>query len=113
MIELGERIRHLYVDQLGFIPRVIQDQDTLYIRASCWQRALESTHQAFLGLYPFQYRAKGFVPEITQRSPRDETLMPNEDYCVRFIEMMKAYSERAAERCTTVSIVTAKSKADI
>ena len=101
MLRLGQQIRHLYIDQLGFMPRVISNDDlgSLYIRASPFPRALESTHQAFLGLYPLKCRARGFVPEIVARSPVDETLLPNEDYCTRFICMMKQYSQRAAEVC--------------
>ena len=30
--QLGQRIRKLYVEQLGFLPQTLQDPNTLYIR---------------------------------------------------------------------------------
>lgn len=44
---LGRRLRHLYVDQLRFMPPSIDDADTLYLRATPIPRALESLQQAF------------------------------------------------------------------
>ena len=104
MLELGQRIRHLYVDQLNFMPKTVSEPDGLYVRASPYSRALESTHHAFLGLYPLRWRARAYVPQITVRSFLDETLLPNETYCLRFIQMMKAYSQRSADRCLYMSI---------
>ncbi|KAF2184538.1 putative acid phosphatase [Zopfia rhizophila CBS 207.26] len=98
ILELGHRLRHLYVDQLNFMPKTISDPSTLYLRASPYTRTLESTHQAFLGLYPQPAQAQDFTPHVFLRMPKDETLMPNEDHCERFIQLMKAYSRKTAER---------------
>lgn len=104
MLQLGQRIRHLYVDQLKFMPKTVSEPDGLYLRASPYSRALESTHHAFLGLYPLRWRARAYVPQMVVRSFQDETLLPNETYCLRFIQMMKAYSQRSADRCLYRSV---------
>lgn len=104
MLQLGQRTRHLYVDQLKFMPKTVSEPDALYLRASPYSRAQESTHHAFLGLYPLRWRARAYVPKIVLRSFRDETLLPNETYCLRFMQMMKAYSQRSADRCLFRSI---------
>ena len=31
-LSLGQRIRKLYVDQLGFLPKTLEDENTLYMR---------------------------------------------------------------------------------
>lgn len=31
---LGERIRNLYVDKLGFLPQTLEDENILYLRLS-------------------------------------------------------------------------------
>ncbi|KAI9790928.1 MAG: hypothetical protein M1816_004689 [Peltula sp. TS41687] len=92
-LDLGRRLRHLYVHQIRFLPEVIADDATIYMRASPFSRALESVQQAFLGLYPSRARAAAFPgPTIYMRNPAEETLLPNEDYCARFIQMSKAYA---------------------
>lgn len=99
-LDLGRRLRHLYVDQLRFLPEMLGDDATIYLRASPFSRALESLQQAFLGLYPSNARAAAFPgPTIYMRNPAEETLLPNEDYCLRFIQMSKAFARRTADRC--------------
>lgn len=58
-----------------------------------------------MGLYPVEKRDGGGdggaskrVTIVTRRLV-DETLLPNEVYCERFGELIKAFSRRAAERC--------------
>ena len=99
MLHLGERIRNLYVDKLGLLPPVVDESTPLFIRASPYSRALESTHHALLGLYPLRFREQSYAPSIVMRSLMDENLMPNETHCQRFIQMMKAYTRRAADQC--------------
>ncbi len=38
--DLGCRLRHLYVDQLNFMPRLIANADLIYLRATPLPRAL-------------------------------------------------------------------------
>lgn len=98
-LALGHRLRHLYVDQLGFMPNTLQNTDGIYLRATPIPRALESLQQAFSGLYPADKRSPNFPPPtIVQRSPADETLYPNEGGCKRFAQLAKAFAERAAQR---------------
>lgn len=96
---LGNRLRHLYVDQLKFMPKLIADADMIYLRATPMPRALESVQQTFWGMYPLTARTASFPPPtIITRTPADETLYPNEGNCRRFAQMARAFAQRAADR---------------
>lgn len=97
--KLGERLRHLYVDQLGYMPKMISDADMLYLRATPIPRALESLQQCFWGFYPAETRASSFPPPtIVTRAPSDETLFPNDGNCRRFAQLSRAFAQRTADR---------------
>ena len=99
-LDLGRRLRHLYVHDLAFLPDTIRDTNMVYLRSSPWPRALDSLQQVFTGLYPPEKRDGAFHrPTIVTRRLDEETLMPNEDFCERFIQLAKAYSRRTADRC--------------
>ena len=98
--ELGKRIRFLYVDQLSFLPTVLCPNDSLYLRSSPHPRAMQSLHQVFEGLYPTSKRSNDLsAPRIFTKPVSEETLMPNENFCPRFVNLIKAYSTRSAQRC--------------
>ena len=100
---LGQRLRHLYVDQLKFMPEVIGDTDMFYLRASPLARALESLQQSFWGMYPRFARTSVFPPPtIITRTPADETLYPNEGNCRRFSQLRRAFGQRTADRCQSL-----------
>lgn len=102
--ELGRRLRHLYVDQLQFMPPTIQDADMIYLRATPIPRALESLQQAFWGMYPSHTRAASFPPiTIVTRAPADETLFPNDGNCRRFAQLSRAFAQRTADRWNSTS----------
>ena len=68
---LGRRLRHLYVDQLRFMPPSIENADSIYLRATPIPRALESLQQTFWGMYPSSTRATPFPPvTIITRAPQ-------------------------------------------
>lgn len=99
-LALGQRIRRLYVEQLGFLPShmdaVSAHQVTL--RATPIPRALESVQQAFIGLYPASARAPGLPPPtVVTRTMQEETLFPNEGACKRFAELARAFADRTAQ----------------
>ena len=100
--ELGERLRRLYVDRLGFLPPALRspaDADALYLRATPIPRALDSLQETFTGLYPRSARASDLPPPaILTRAPADETLFPNDSNCRRFAALSRAFAQRAAER---------------
>lgn len=103
-LALGERLRHLYVHQLGFMPKLISDADMIYLRATPIPRALESVQQAFWGMYPLSARTASFPPPtIITRTPADETLFPNDGNCRRFNQLSRAFAQRTADRCTSLS----------
>ncbi|KAL8827051.1 MAG: hypothetical protein Q9170_007168 [Blastenia crenularia] len=98
-LALGERLRHLYVYQLGFMPKIIRDADTIYLRATPMARALDSVQQSFVGMYPLSARTASFPPPtIITRAPADETLFPNERNCHRFSQLSRAFAQRTADR---------------
>lgn len=98
-LELGERLRKLYVDRLGFLPTTIDSADFIHLRATPVPRALESLQQTFAGLYPSHSRSANFPsPTILTRVLNDETLLPNESCCRRFRILAQAFGKRAAER---------------
>ena len=99
-LALGERLRHLYVEQLGFMPKIISHADMIYLRATPMQRALDSVQQTFVGMYPTTARTASFPPPtIITRAPADETLFPNEGNCQRFRQLSRAFAQRTADRC--------------
>lgn len=98
--ELGQRLRHLYVEQLGFLPAFRSNADDLYLRSSPIPRALQSLHEVFWGLYPATSRSENFRrPTIVERSMSDETLFPNEAGCRRLRQLTRIFSEIAAKNC--------------
>lgn len=101
---LGRRLRHLYVDQLHFMPPMISNADEIYLRATPIPRALESLQQTFWGMYPSQTRAASFPPvTIITRAPADETLFPNDGNCRRFAQLSRAFAQRTADRWNSTS----------
>ncbi|CAO1598979.1 hypothetical protein XANCAGTX0491_002727 [Xanthoria calcicola] len=98
-LALGERLRHLYVDQLSFMPKIISDADMIYLRATPMPRALDSVQQSFVGMYPSSARTASFPPPtIITRAAADETLFPNERNCRRFSQLGRAFAQRTADR---------------
>ena len=99
-LAFGERLRHLYVDRLRFMPKLIADADMIYLRATPLPRALESVQQIFWGMYPPTARTASFpAPTIVTRTPADETLFPNDSNCRRFSQLSRAFAQRTADRC--------------
>ena len=99
-LALGQRMRKLYVGQLGFLPEImdVQSASNVYLRSTPIPRALESVQQAFTGLYPPPLRSPGLnPPTIVSRAMSDETLFPNEGACKRFGELAHAFAERTAK----------------
>lgn len=99
-LALGERVRRLYVEQLGFLPGVLDKANlgSVYLRSTPIPRARESTEQAFTGLYPPTQREPNLPPPtLVTRYMNEETLFPNEGNCKRFAELAKAFAERTAK----------------
>ncbi|KAI9802164.1 MAG: hypothetical protein M1833_002085 [Piccolia ochrophora] len=103
-LSLGRRLRHLYVEQLGYMPRLLTDADMIYLRATPIPRALESVQQAFWGMYPLSARTGTFpAPTIITRTPADETLYPNDGNCRRLSQLSRAFAQRTADRWNNTS----------
>jgi acid phosphatase len=97
---LGQRLRDLYVSKLSLLPEVLDAAaaSSVYLRSTPIPRALESTQQAFTGLYPKAKRSPDLPPPVmVSRLFQNETLYPNEGACKRFAELAKAFANRAAE----------------
>ncbi|RYP57044.1 hypothetical protein DL769_009732 [Monosporascus sp. CRB-8-3] len=99
MVQLGRELRKQYITNLSLLPSVLSNPSTVYFRSSPFPRALESLQHVVWGMFPPEARAPEFGPvTIAQRGERDETLLPNEDFCARFIQLCKAYTKRTSER---------------
>lgn len=99
-LALGQRLRHLYVDQLNYMPEIISGADIMYLRTTAIPRALVSLQQCFLGMYPASARTASFSPPtIISRTAADETLYPNPPNCRRLSQLSKAFAQRTADRC--------------
>ncbi|KAJ0268876.1 hypothetical protein COL940_012973 [Colletotrichum noveboracense] len=95
--DLGRELRKLYVEQLGFMPPMLNDVRMIYLRSTQYQRTFVSLQHVFQGLYP---------PEVAKRSlqdmfvfvedPKHESLLPPEDYSERFAVLLRQFSRRAA-----------------
>ncbi|KAL4809299.1 histidine phosphatase superfamily [Aspergillus unguis] len=97
--QLGQRLRNLYVNQLGFMPKIKSDTEDMYLRATTIPRALESLQQAFWGMYPPNARTEDLKPPvIVARSVSEETLFPNESSCRRFRQLARLFADRAAKK---------------
>ncbi|MCJ1450856.1 hypothetical protein MMC28_001190 [Mycoblastus sanguinarius] len=99
MLDLGRRIRHLYVHQLGFLPNTIGNANMVYLRSTPFQRTITSLHQVFAGLYP-QGRRDMILssPVLVTQRLEDEYLVPNFFHCQRFSQLRKAFTRRTAAR---------------
>ena len=98
-LSLGRRLRDLYVEKLGFMPKLIEDADMIYLRSTPVPRALESVQQCFWGMYPLAARAATFPPStIITRTMGDETLFPNDYNCKRLSQLSRAFAQRTADR---------------
>lgn len=96
-LALGQHLRRLYVDQLGFMPSEISNASLIYLRSTHMPRAMESLQQAFTGMYPLELRDKSFQPTITMRRWQDDQLFPNTYGCKRFDILHKAFSKIACK----------------
>ncbi|KAJ9231396.1 hypothetical protein DTO169E5_8008 [Paecilomyces variotii] len=95
---LGQRLRDLYVDKLGFMPKIKSHAEDMYLRTTPIPRALESLQQVFWGMYPAHARTADFPPPvIVGRSVAEENLFPNEGNCRRFRQLARAFAQRAAD----------------
>ncbi|KAI9726455.1 MAG: hypothetical protein M1828_001277 [Chrysothrix sp. TS-e1954] len=106
-LRLGQRLRHLYVEQLGFLPDRLPEKGAdglLYIRSTPIPRALESTQQALTGLYPpgtWSAQAASTGLDIVARDYSEENLVPNDPTCRRFRELGQIFAQRAADKYNT------------
>ncbi|KTW31748.1 uncharacterized protein T551_01009 [Pneumocystis jirovecii RU7] len=96
-LNLGKRLRKLYVHQLSFLPEFISKSSEIYIRTSDISRALESAQQVFSGLYPPTFRKSTFEAEFCVRELFNENIFPNDDRCKRLRTLLNQFSEFASK----------------
>ena len=97
-LALGQRLRHLYVNQLKFMPATISNASGIYLRATHMSRAQESLQQTFTGMYLPDQRDRFFLPAITIRRSADDGLYPNNYGCPRFNQLFELFSKQAAAK---------------
>ncbi|XP_004342861.2 hypothetical protein CAOG_07788 [Capsaspora owczarzaki ATCC 30864] len=94
LVDLGQNLRHLYVDRLQFLSPQCNVND-IYVRSTTIRRAIESVQNLMLGLYPPSTRvptaasASPVVVDIHTLHEKVETMYPNYSACRRLGEMKK------------------------
>ncbi|GEM10048.1 acid phosphatase [Rhodotorula toruloides] len=78
-LELGARLRSLYVDQLDFLPPTFTSSNSSVasFRSTNMPRTIESLHQIVEGLWGKEKREEGAKVEYLIRGWQDEDLYPN------------------------------------
>ncbi|KXH42187.1 acid phosphatase [Colletotrichum nymphaeae SA-01] len=96
-MKLGRQLRKLYVEQLNFMPATLDDPAMICLRSTQYQRTFSTMQHVFRGLYPSQF-INGHEEDIKVfvADPRDETLLPPEDFDERFAELLQEFTRRAA-----------------
>jgi len=94
--QLGQALRELYVDRLGFLSDTMQSTEEIYLRTTNVPRTTESLEQVLHGLYPKQKQAEGIVPLIRVRNGKDENLIGNTLSCKRLELLQIGFAQAAA-----------------
>ncbi|KAF8589105.1 phosphoglycerate mutase-like protein [Ramaria rubella] len=89
----GVAMRKLYIEKLGFLPDVINDEKAVYFRSTNMPRTIESLQQVVQGLYPNPKYGNGIVPKILIRNGKDENLMGNNLSCKRLELLNLAFAQ--------------------
>ncbi|KAI0547075.1 histidine phosphatase superfamily [Xylaria curta] len=97
-LAFGKWLRSFYVDQLSLLPKHLSDASMLYVRTTEVPRVIESTQQILQGLYPKGTNRTSAPWEIAMRSRAEETLIPNTKSCARLAELVRVFSQEAAEK---------------
>ncbi|OHE97878.1 acid phosphatase [Colletotrichum orchidophilum] len=96
---LGRQLRNLYVEQINFMPEVLDDFYKIYLRSTQYQRTFVTLQNVFRGLYPPKFingRQEDILVSVAD--PRDETLLPPEDHDERFAALLQEFTNRAAAK---------------
>ncbi|BGP54618.1 hypothetical protein JCM8202_004988 [Rhodotorula sphaerocarpa] len=97
-LELGARLRSLYVDQLGFLPPTLDSASlpSVALRSTNMPRTIESLHQVVEGLFGKDHRDPATRVAFTVRGWLEEDLYPNTS-CRRLRALDAASIAKAAE----------------
>ncbi|KAL4073664.1 phosphoglycerate mutase-like protein, partial [Scleroderma citrinum] len=94
----GRALRKLYVDRLGFLPKVLQHESQAYFRSTYVDRTIESLEQIVYGLYPPTQCAANVVPPIFTRNRVEDNLVSNILGCPKLGLLEEQFTEAAAAR---------------
>jgi len=103
LLQLGMRMRELYVDQLGLVPPVLRASDApmLYFRCTNVNRTLQSLEQLVTGFTEGSDVAPrapdAFVPRIFVRNAPEENMAPQPQSCPRLATLMQRFEKEAAQ----------------
>lgn len=97
-LELGAKLRSLYVDQLGFLPPTLDSASlpSVALRSTNMPRTIESLHQVVEGLFGKDHRDPATRVAFTVRGWLEEDLYPNTS-CRRLRALDAASIAKAAE----------------
>eukprot|EP01090_Pellita_catalonica_P013206 TRINITY_DN306_c0_g1_i1.p1 TRINITY_DN306_c0_g1~~TRINITY_DN306_c0_g1_i1.p1 ORF type:complete len:440 (-),score=43.33 TRINITY_DN306_c0_g1_i1:23-1342(-) len=93
MSELGQKLRHRYIDSLA--QPLLQDtfnRQHIYLRSTHFDRTIESLQSIIYGVYPPGKRQPGEVIKINLREDRTENMYPRTT-CARYAQLGKAKLE--------------------
>lgn len=99
-LQLGQYFRDLYINKLHLLPERLNNPDLICLRTSKLQRTYTTLRNVVTGLYPPNYRdVETETLKLDMRDAKMETLLPNEDFCPRLIELFGKFSQMAAKKC--------------
>ncbi|KAI9568107.1 phosphoglycerate mutase-like protein [Boletus coccyginus] len=94
----GVALRKLYVDRLGFLPRILQNENQVYFRSTNVPRTIESLEYIVHGLYPQTHCVTGVIPSILVRNRVDDNIISNILSCPQLGLLELRFTEAAAAR---------------
>lgn len=94
---VGQEIRKLYIERLGFLPDVLDSHKPVYFRSTDNLRTFESLQQVLHGLYPTSKIQQGFAPYIRARPLKLDNLFANVEGCGRLEELVSEFKLAATK----------------
>ncbi|KAH6885045.1 histidine phosphatase superfamily, partial [Coprinopsis sp. MPI-PUGE-AT-0042] len=79
----GTNLRRLYIDRLGLLPDVLNNEGSVYFRTTNMPRTTESLQEIIRALYPQDKCHPSAIPAIRVRNHKDENLIGNIYACKR------------------------------
>ncbi|KAH6891918.1 histidine phosphatase superfamily [Coprinopsis sp. MPI-PUGE-AT-0042] len=93
----GTNLRRLYIDRLGLLPDVLNNEGSVYFRTTNMPRTTESLQEIIRALYPQDKCHPSAIPAIRVRNHKDENLIGNIYACKRLEALQIGFAKAAAD----------------